>query len=166
VRMGLDLKGYEKPGYEGLQARKYLFIEALAMTGNVSAACLAAGWTHRNTAYLHRKEDPAFAEVWNDAKQIFCDMLESAASERAMGWDEPVFNKDGEMVGTKRVYSDKMMELLLKANRPEKFREKFEHEVTHGGGVIVIPKPLTQDEFEKVALEQQRRHREAIDHNG
>lgn len=93
------------------------------------------------------------------------DALEHKARERALGWEEPVYNKDGDVVGTRKVYSDKMMEMLLKAHRPEKFREKFDHQVQHGGGVILIPKPLSQDEFEKVALEQQRRHREAIEHN-
>lgn len=81
-----------------------------------------------------------------------------------MGWEEPIYNKDGDQIGTRWQYSDRMMELKLKADRPSKFREKFDHKVEHGGGVVLIPKPLTQDEFEKVALEQQRRHREAIDH--
>lgn len=89
------------------------------------------------------------------------DALEHKVRERALGWEEPIMNKDGDIVGHKRCYSDKMAEMLLKAHRPDKFRDKVDHEVTHGGGVIVIPAPMPQDEFEKTVFDQQQRHREA-----
>jgi hypothetical protein len=37
----------------------------------------------------------------------------------------------GKNVGTERVYSDRLLELLLKARRPAKYRERIDHK--HGG---------------------------------
>jgi hypothetical protein len=119
-----------------------------------------AGWRRRNTPYEIRQKDPEFAALWEEALQVATDVLEHEARERAMGWDEPVFDKDGNQCGTRRVYSDRMMELLLKAHRPEKFREKFEHDVTHQGGVIMLPRPMTAEEWEEAAFREQRPHRE------
>lgn len=148
------------------QRRKHRFIEVLARTGNVSYSAHAAGWRSRNTAYQQKDKDPLFAELWEEALEISMDALEMEARSRAMGWDEPVFNKDGEQVGTRRVFSDKMMEILLKAHRPEKYREKFEHDHKVGGGVIVMPAPMTEDEWKDMALNQQKQHREVIEHDG
>ena len=148
------------------QLRKHRFIEVLATTGNVSYSANAAGWKSRNTAYSQKEKDPEFAKLWEEAIEISMDALEMEARKRALGWDEPIVNKDGVVVGTRRVFSDKMMEILLKAHRPEKYREKFEHDHKVGGGVIVMPAPMSEDEWEKQVLEQQRSHREVLEHNG
>lgn len=148
------------------QKRKHRFIEVLARTGNVSYSAHAAGWRSRNTAYQQKEKDPLFAELWEEAIEISMDALEMEARSRAMGWDEPVYNKDGEQVGTRRVFSDKMMEILLKAHRPEKYREKFEHDHQVGGGVILMPAPMSEDEWKDMALKQQKPHREVIEHDG
>jgi hypothetical protein len=148
------------------QKRKHRFIEVLARTGNVSYAAHAAGWRSRNTAYQQKEKDPLFAELWEEAVEISMDALEMEARNRALGWDEPIINKDGEVVGHRRVFSDKMMEILLKAHRPEKFREKFEHDHKVGGGVIVMPAPMSEADWEARVLETQRPHREVIEHDG
>lgn len=36
----------------------------------------------------------------------------------------------GVQVGTRRVFSDRMLELILKAERPDKYRERVDHTVT------------------------------------
>ena len=59
--------------------------------------------------------------------------LERVAFERAAeGWDEPVFH-DGAQCGVKRKFSDTLAIFLLKARRPEVYRER--HEITHSGEV-------------------------------
>jgi hypothetical protein len=65
--------------------------------------------------YARRREDPAFAKRWEDAKRITVTHLEDEAFRRAMNG------------------SDKLMEVLLKAHAPEKYRER--QEVTHKGGM-------------------------------
>ena len=148
------------------QKRKHRFIEILATTGNVSYAANAAGWRSRNTAYAQKEKDPDFAKLWEEAIEISMDALEMEARSRALGWNEPIINKEGEVVGHRRVFSDKMMEILLKAHRPEKYREKFEHDHKVGGGIILMPQPMQESEWEDKILEQQREHREALEHDG
>lgn len=79
-----------------------LFIETLRKSCNVSASCRAAG-IGRATAYQWKRSEPAFADEWKDAEDDAVDALEQAA------WDRAV---DG---------SDRMMEILLKGHRPEKY---------------------------------------------
>lgn len=61
---------------------------------------------------------------------------EAELKRRAVdGWDEPVFNQ-GELVGTKRKYSDTCLVFMLKALAPEKYRESAQveiHNQVHGG---------------------------------
>lgn len=143
-----------------LAERKVAFIEHLAQTSNVTLSAHLAGWVRRNTAYQHREKDPLFAELWQEAIDIATDELESAARSRAIGWDEPIVNKDGEVVGQRRVYSDKMMEMMLKAHRPDKYRDKQDIDLNHKGGIILMPKPFSEEEWEAQAGTQQKEHRE------
>jgi hypothetical protein len=104
------------------------FINSLRRLGNVSRACKAGG-VGRETVYAHRKADEAFSARWADALEESADWLEREAWRRAVkGLDKPVFQQ-GRRVGTVREYSDALLVQLLKANRPEKFREnaKIEH---------------------------------------
>jgi hypothetical protein len=107
------------------------FIEALCRYGVVQYACDAVG-IHRSTAYELRKDDEAFQRAWDEACQVAADALEQEAWRRAVeGVDEPVF-QGGERVGSVRRYSDTLLMFLLRARRPETFRETHRHEV---GGV-------------------------------
>lgn len=92
------------------------FLSALQMTANVRFSCEAAG-IDRSTAYARRHEDPAFALDWADALEDAADRLEGIALERATSREHP---------------SDLLLIFLLKAARPEKFRENttVEHKGT------------------------------------
>lgn len=106
------------------------FLTAFARTGNATLAARAAK-IDRSSAYKLRDEAPDFAAAWDEAKEMAADLLEAAAHRRAVtGVLEPVFYQ-GERVGSIRRYSDSLLALLLKANRPKKFRER----VTHGGEI-------------------------------
>jgi hypothetical protein len=145
--------------------RKKAFLMALASTGNVTIACAAAGWP-RSFPYSLRKQDEEFAEQWAFCTETAADLLEAAALQRAVhGVQEDVWHKpkDGspEVIGHKTIYSDRLLETLLKANRPEKFRER--HEVKHEGsrgGVLVLPAPPSIEDFEAAAYRQQAQFRE------
>lgn len=101
---------------------KQKFLEELASTCNVRAACVAANIA-RTTAYAHRHSDVAFAEAWDDALDDALDDLESEARRRAKdGVEEPVFHL-GKEVAKVRKYSDGLLMFLLKAYRPERFRD-------------------------------------------
>jgi hypothetical protein len=115
-------------------ALKKNFIEALMQTGNVSESVKQAG-TYRRTVYDWKKTDEAFAAAWEDALEHYADSLEFHADDRAKGWLEPIFDKEGNVVGHKRKYSDLLLMFRLKAIRPEKYRERIDQNVT--GNVTV-----------------------------
>lgn len=98
------------------------YLAALERTGLYIAAADAVG-IHHDTALEHRKKDPGFQRACDLAIERYRKWLIAAAERRAVhGIDEPVFQQ-GAYVGSKRVYSDRMLELLLKAKAPE-FKDK------------------------------------------
>ena len=124
------------------------FLSALSETGVVRSACDAAG-IERSTAYDLRRADDTFAAEWDEALENAADLLEQEARRRAhkgiqrMKFDRgkpimvPVLSAEGlvlrdkngdpEMVPyVEHEYSDVLMMFLLKAARPEKYRERSE----------------------------------------
>ena len=111
------------------------FIGLLRATANVSRACeeLNIG---RRTAYEWRDEDEGFAALWDEAIEAAIDDLEEEARRRAFkGLVKKKFDRKGEPILDpatgeqyyEREYSDALMVVLLKAHRPAKYRERFEH---------------------------------------
>lgn len=121
------------------QRARETFLEELARRGIVTDACRAAG-IGRQTVYEWRAKDEAFAQAWSDAVDTAMDTAEREAWRRAVeGVDEPVFGRvakdqDGE-IGVIRKYSDGLLTTVLKAGRPEKYRERTD--VHHSGAISV-----------------------------
>ena len=109
------------------------FLEELAKTGVVGIAAEACN-LGRRTVYEWREEDEDFASQWDDAIDLATDKLEVEARRRAYeGTLKPVFYR-GDECGHIREYSDTLLIVLLKANRPEKFSEKSKLELTGKDG--------------------------------
>jgi len=72
-----------------LKRRAKKFIEALAMSGNVSFACEIAG-IGKDRVYKHRRENEAFAAEWAAAKAAF-----EAKAEEEDGIDLEALARDG-----------------------------------------------------------------------
>jgi hypothetical protein len=90
---------------------------------SVAVAAQRAG-VGRSTAYDWRARDPEFAKAWDEAIETGTDVLEDEAVRRAVhGTDEPVFFQ-GQACGTVRRYSDTLLIFMLKARRPDKFKER------------------------------------------
>jgi ABC-type nitrate/sulfonate/bicarbonate transport system substrate-binding protein len=85
----------------------------MAKKGTVWQACTAAKVT-RSFVYEYRKASPGFLLAWEDALEDYRDGLEAVADKRA------------------RRTSDRMLEVLLKANRPEKYKDRVEVQERHG----------------------------------
>ena len=102
------------------------FLTTLAETGNLKLACRAADCS-RSVAKRHYEGDPAFAAAWNEAMEEAADGLEAEAFRRAVnGVEEPVLSMGKvvidpatDKVMTVRKYSDKLLELLLRACNPK-----------------------------------------------
>jgi hypothetical protein len=131
------------------------FLKELVRLGNVTAACDAAD-VGRATVYEHADRHPDFKEAWQEALEAAADLLELEARRRAHdGIDEPVIYQ-GELCGawvdgqgnavakdtpgarliplTVKKYSDSLLMFLLKAHRPDKFRERSSVEHSGQGG--------------------------------
>lgn len=121
------------------EALKGVFLETLRKTCNVTLAAQAAG-VSSSTAYKHRQDDVIFAERWDEALSEGIDLLEAKAHQRAFeGVNEPVFWQ-GQEIGFVRKYSDGLTMFLLKAHRPDKYRERsqVDQNVTGATQVTVV----------------------------
>lgn len=144
--------------------RKRIFLSNLATSGNIGIACAAAGWS-RGIPYSLRKADTQFAEMWDHAMENAADILEAAAFRRAVhGVQEEVWHKTKEsatVVGHVTKYSDGLLTTLLKGAKPEKFGDqKSAPGGENKGGVLVVPAPMSFDDWGKAAYEQQAKYRE------
>lgn len=88
------------------------FLDRLRVSGNVFLSCKAAG-VSRRTVYNWRNRWATFRDEWDDALEEACDILEMHAWKRAT---------EGQ--------SDKMIMFLLKAYRPQRFKENLRIEVS------------------------------------
>ena len=96
---------------------RFLFLQTLRETGNVSAAARHVGKS-RAAVYRARKQDEGFAADWDDALEEAADWLELEALRRAVDGTEEGRYFQGEMIGTITRYSDSLLMFLLKARRP------------------------------------------------
>lgn len=118
------------------EKRKELFIERLSKEPNITQAAHWAGYT-REYVYTLRKEDPEFEKAWDAALEESLDLCEGELHRRAfIGTDKPVY-QGGELVGKIREYSDTLAIFLMKAHRPEKYRETTRTEITGKNGKAI-----------------------------
>lgn len=94
------------------------FLKEMRETCNVSHSARTAG-IGRRTVYDWRDADPEFAAAWDEAEEEAVDALEKVARDRAI---------DG---------SDRMLEILLKAHRPEKYTDRMKTEHSGSFGITV-----------------------------
>lgn len=106
------------------------FLEALAKHGTVTKACDAAG-VGRTTAYRERQADEEFALAWADIDSQVTEKLEGKAVQMALAGD------------------GKMLEFLLKARKPEQYRESYK--VEHSGSIKTDLSSMTDAELQALA---------------
>lgn len=100
---------------------------ALGETANATEACRIAG-VSRDAVYAWRNEDSDFRAKWEAALELGTDALEDEAVRRAhAGTDKPVFYQ-GTECGKVREYSDTLMIFMLKARRPDRFKDRTQNE--------------------------------------
>jgi hypothetical protein len=106
-----------------------LFLKKFAATGRFwesARECGVSGHAIKKWAEKH----PAFKLALEEAQELFADSLERAAHVRAV---------DGTDGGSRRrMYSDKLLEMMLKKVRPEYRDSKVDVKVGAGAGVLVV----------------------------
>jgi len=96
-----------------------LFLDKLRNSGNVRLSCKAAD-IPRSTAYYWRDKFAWFRKAWDDALEDACDILEGEAWKRAI-----------------EAGSDRLLMFLLKAHRPDRFKERTEVSSPDGSGFVI-----------------------------
>lgn len=121
-----------------VKAQKARYLKAVARTGTLTAGCRAAR-VSPNTVYAWREHDTEFSLAEQQMRNALADALEEEAVRRAWrGVNKPVF-QGGTLVGHVREFSDTLLIFMLKAVRPEKYRERFD--VTSAGEPIIKAYP-------------------------
>ena len=113
-----------KPRADGWSPGKQrAFIGYLADTGSVATAARAVGMSASSAYALRRAPGgEAFAAAWDSAIQQAAHVLIDAAFERAVnGSEEPVYDRDGRVVGRRFRQSDGMMMFLLRKHFPDRY---------------------------------------------
>ena len=128
------------------------FIERLRATGNVTLAATGAGVT-RQHAYRTRNRSTAFRRSWNEALEQAVDLLDGEARRRATGMKRDVWYA-GEKVGEENVYSDALLMFLLRAHRPQLYRDNIK--MKHSGGMEVTGDRKVTFEFVRPAEQHAR----------
>jgi hypothetical protein len=105
--------------------RQRLFLTMLAETGSVHLAAQAARLSARG-AYMLRARSPAFARAWNAAQQLAVGRLSALAFDRAINGRVEQVYRDGDLVGERRVPSDKLLMWLLARLDPKRFALPWE----------------------------------------
>ena len=110
---------------------KAAWLQAFASSYTVSSACRVAG-VGRRTVYEWRQQDEDFAVAWADIDEANVEELEAEARRRAYeGVVKPVT-----VAGARdevREFSNDLLMFLLKARRPEKYRDRAT--VRHEGSI-------------------------------
>jgi hypothetical protein len=102
--------------------RQRRFIDALADLGSVKAAAHAVNMTPEG-AYLLRRhpEGESFRKAWEAALALGVQRLEDVAMERALhGVEVPVYHF-GAVVGTRRVFNDRLLMFMLRNRAAKRF---------------------------------------------
>jgi hypothetical protein len=108
------------------------FLEAFAVSCSVQNAARWAG-VHRQCHYDWLEQDPSYPRRFREARDRAAQALEDEAVRRAKDGvrkvlfykGEPIKLKDGS-IATEVVYSDRLLERLLEANDPERFRRNIQ----------------------------------------
>lgn len=111
-----------------------LFLNHLKFSnGYVKEACKVSG-INRTLAFDLRGKVPAFKKIWDEIYEESTDVLEDAAFNRAInGVDEPIYWQ-GDKVGTKKRYSDSLLNTLLVGRRPDVYKTRVASELSGPDG--------------------------------
>jgi hypothetical protein len=120
-------------------ARQTEFIAALAETGSVRAACRQMGvGEHHIYKLRNHPEAESFRKAWEAALDMGIARIEDVAMDRALyGTEAPVFWQ-GEQVGTRPIYNDRLLMFLLANRSPKRFPRSGNGRSTGMGGLNAV----------------------------
>lgn len=116
-------------------------IRFVAEHGYHHALCAKVAGVSQETLRVKLKEDQHFRDEIDALLDQQNLELEREARRRAMeGVTRRKYDKDGKLLEEEQVYSDALMQKLLEANNPKKFRQQRDQgSAGFTGGVLLIP---------------------------
>lgn len=138
------------PTPENVEKRQAIFLAAYAECGTIRTATAMSG-VARSMHWEWLANSPGYAERFEAAKAESVEMLEDEARRRAHdGIRKRKFHPRSKRAYDEIEYSDVLLIVLLKANAPEKYRERYDSTVTaavsHSGKIAVELPPLEPDD--------------------
>ena len=160
----LDAHGYDPDAYDWVPVprrrradgcgpeKQRAFIGHLADTGSVRLAAQQSGMTAQSAYRLRRSaEGRAFAAAWDAAIQQAAAALVDAAFERAVhGSEEPVWDRDGNVVGRRFRQSDAMMMFLLRKHFPDRYGDNYRDRAGPAIAATAVPPPPVDQALERL----------------
>jgi hypothetical protein len=131
--------------------RKKRFLDAFARCGVLTYAARAAGIS-RVTVYAWQEHDPEFAAALREAAIESTEALEREAYRRAHGGVLQSVYQQGQRVGQVRKYSDVLLIFLLKARKPEVYRDVIDARGTLAPGDAAAAAALEPSDSERAAF--------------
>lgn len=120
---------------------KPAWLTAFEQHGTVSAACSEVG-VGRTTVYEARQQDEAFALAWHDLEEATTERMEREALRRGVeGVKSDIFYRD-QVIGEETKYSDTLLIFMLKARKPDVYRENVR--VEHTGSIDLAGKTIAE----------------------
>jgi len=135
---------------------KSVFLASLLSHGKIILAAKDAKIA-LSTIGVHRSEDEDFNDAVEETiAQHAKDIIQKIELRAMEGYDNPVFNKDGDEVGTKTTMETALAVKMLARHDPE-YRDKSALDITSGGGVILSPPTVTLEEWSVIAAKSRQR---------
>jgi hypothetical protein len=153
----LDAHGFDPTAYDWVPVRRVprhdgwseekqrRFIGTLADTGSVTHAAREVGMSAKSAYALRRAVDGVgFARAWDAAIRQAMDRLIDVCLDRALeGSEEPIYH-EGRCVGHRIRHHDRMAMFLLRAHRPDLFRDAHRADRARGEPLPAAPEPVAE----------------------
>lgn len=134
---------------------KERFLDMFSKTSRVMMSADAAGISLQ-TVRDHIKNDPDFAEAYEEAKERYRDRCHEQADKLMFeGVDQPLLGgKDKDQIITYVTkYSEGLLQMELKRVDPS-YKDRSEIEHKGGGGVLIAPAGMSPEDWIKAAEEE------------
>jgi len=117
---------------EVINHRQRAFLSGYVQSCGIRSAARLSGLS-RQSHYEWMRDDPLYREHFRRAKEIIADAVEEEVHRRArLGYETPIIYR-GKITGYYQSYSDQLLTLLVKAVRPEIYRESARPQFDIGG---------------------------------
>lgn len=128
------------------KAEKNKWLNEFIQRGSISATCKVRKIS-RQTFYDWIKQDPEFKRIFEEeARPMITTLLEDEAYRRAMhGVPKGIYYK-GKKIATEKEYSDGLLNTLLRANCPERYKNVVDTTVNGNMNIneISLPEKLAE----------------------